>query len=63
MPLFKSSKVLEKQIDDFLDTVAEGGLVYLETARQGTYFEPGAAWESVREKAVGDVFMRLLKKI
>lgn len=28
MPLFKSSKVLEAQIDDFLDTVAEGGLVF-----------------------------------
>jgi predicted phosphate transport protein (TIGR00153 family) len=30
MPLFKSSKVLETQIDDFLDTVAEGGLVFRE---------------------------------
>lgn len=29
MPLFKSSRVLETQIDEFLDTVAEGGLVYL----------------------------------
>lgn len=28
MPLFKSSRVLEAQIDEFLDTVAEGGLVY-----------------------------------
>jgi len=28
MPLFRSSKVLEKQIDDFLDTVAEGALVF-----------------------------------
>lgn len=28
MPLFRSSKVLESQIDDFLDTVAEGGLVF-----------------------------------
>ena len=28
MPLFKSSRVLEAQIDGFLDTVAEGGLVY-----------------------------------
>jgi predicted phosphate transport protein (TIGR00153 family) len=28
MPLFKSSKVLEAQIDGFLDTVAESGLVY-----------------------------------
>jgi predicted phosphate transport protein (TIGR00153 family) len=30
MPLFKSSKVLESQIDDFLDTVAEGSLVFRE---------------------------------
>lgn len=30
MPLFKTSKVLEAQIDDFLDTVAEGGLVFRE---------------------------------
>ena len=29
MPLFKSSRVLEAQIDDFLDTVAEGSLVFL----------------------------------
>lgn len=28
MPLFKSSRVLEAQIDEFLDTVGEGGLVY-----------------------------------
>lgn len=28
MPLFKSSRVLEAQIDGFLDTVAESGLVY-----------------------------------
>ena len=30
MPLFKSSRVLEAQIDEFLDTVAEGGLVFLD---------------------------------
>ncbi len=29
MPLFKSSRVLESQIDEFLDTIAEGGLVFL----------------------------------
>jgi len=28
VPLFKSSRVLEAQIDEFLDTVAEGGLVF-----------------------------------
>lgn len=30
MPLFRSSKIIEKQIDEFLDVVAEGGLVYKE---------------------------------
>jgi len=30
MSLFRSSKVLETQIDDFLDTVAEGGLIFRE---------------------------------
>jgi len=30
MPLFKSSRGLETQIDEFLDTVAEGGLVFKE---------------------------------
>jgi hypothetical protein len=29
VPLFKSSRVLEAQIDEFLDTVAEGTLVFL----------------------------------
>lgn len=33
MPLFRSSRELETQIDDFLDTVAEGGLVF----GQGVY--------------------------
>jgi len=28
VPLFKSSRVLEAQIDEFLDTVGEGGMVY-----------------------------------
>jgi len=30
MPLFRSSKKIETQIDEFLDVVAEGGLVFLE---------------------------------
>jgi uncharacterized protein len=30
MPLFRSSKKIENQIDEFLDVVAEGGLVFLE---------------------------------
>jgi len=43
--------------------LADGALVYLETARHGNGFVPGEAWEPVREKTVGDVLMRLLKKI
>jgi len=30
MPLFRSSKIIENQIDEFLDVVAEGSLVYRE---------------------------------
>lgn len=30
MPLFRSSKIIENQIDEFLDVVAEGALVYKE---------------------------------
>ena len=30
MPLFRSSKVIERQIDEFLDTVNEGALVFRE---------------------------------
>jgi len=33
MALFKSSKILESQIDDFLDQVAEGALVFKEGVR------------------------------
>ena len=28
MPLFRSSKVIERQIDEFLDTINEGVLVF-----------------------------------
>ena len=42
--------------------LADGALVYLETARQGATFEPGPGWETAKEKVVGDVHMRLLKK-
>ncbi len=33
MPLFRSSKMIENQIDEFLDVVAEGALVYKEGVR------------------------------
>ena len=45
------------------DCMAEGGLVYLETARKAGDFEPGPGWETVKEKILGDVRMRLLKKV
>lgn len=44
------------------DCLAEGALVYLETARNSGDFSPGPGWETVKEKSVGDVQMRLLKK-
>ena len=28
MPLFRASKVIERQIDEFLDTINEGALVF-----------------------------------
>lgn len=42
--------------------LAEGGLVYLETARQDGLLETPGGWETVRDKALGEVRMRLLKK-
>lgn len=42
--------------------LAEGALVYLETARNSGGFMAGPGWETVKEKSVGDVQMRLLKK-
>ncbi len=41
MPLFKSSRILEDQIDEFLDTIAEGGLVYMAGVK--AYLEGAAA--------------------
>jgi 16S rRNA (guanine966-N2)-methyltransferase len=45
------------------DVLAGDGLVYLETARQDP--SPGVieGWETLRDKALGEVRMRLLKKI
>ena len=42
--------------------LVQGGMVYHETARQAGDILPGPEWEICREKAVGDVMMRLLKK-
>lgn len=44
------------------ECLSPGGLVYLETARQDDQSTPGAAWELLKDKAVGEVRMRLLKK-
>ena len=44
------------------DCLDDGGLVYLETARDEAGSAPGAGWETVKESVVGDVRMRLLKK-
>ena len=41
----------------------KGALVYLEMARKAAYSLPGSCWETVKEKALGEVQMRLLKKI
>lgn len=56
---------LEKRSLELLadnECLAEGALVYLETARNSGDFIPGPGWETVKEKSVGDVQMRLLKK-
>ena len=42
--------------------LAEGALVYLETGRNSGDFIPGPGWETIKEKCLGDVQMRLLKK-
>ena len=38
------------------------GVVYVETARESTFAVPGTGWEIEKEKLLGDVCMRLLKK-
>jgi 16S rRNA (guanine966-N2)-methyltransferase len=43
------------------DALEPGGLAYLETARQ-LDFMPGKAWEVIKDKVLGEVHMRLLKK-
>jgi 16S rRNA (guanine966-N2)-methyltransferase len=43
--------------------VREGGFVYVETALDSPGLAPGPDWEIAREQVMGDVRMRLLKKI
>ncbi len=57
---------LEKRALELLagqQCLAQDALVYLETARQAVDFLPGPGWETVKEKSLGEVKMRLLKKI
>jgi 16S rRNA (guanine966-N2)-methyltransferase len=44
------------------DCVRQGGLVYLETARDEPVGLPGPGWETVKESVMGEVRYRLLKK-
>lgn len=44
------------------DCMSEGGLVYLETARQAGSLELDPAWEVLKEKTLGDVCMHLFRK-
>ncbi|MBT8058643.1 MAG: 16S rRNA (guanine(966)-N(2))-methyltransferase RsmD [Gammaproteobacteria bacterium] len=52
--------VLERLAD--LGVVREGGLVYLETARDEDAVAPGKPWEVLKDKALGEVRMRLLRR-
>jgi 16S rRNA (guanine(966)-N(2))-methyltransferase RsmD len=45
------------------DCVRQGGFVYLETALDSPALAPGPGWEISREQVMGDVRMRVLKKI
>jgi 16S rRNA (guanine966-N2)-methyltransferase len=57
---------LEARVMELLsagDCVRNGGFVYLETARDARFDLPGPAWEVSRETIMGDVQIRLLKKI
>ncbi|MBT8040967.1 MAG: 16S rRNA (guanine(966)-N(2))-methyltransferase RsmD [Xanthomonadales bacterium] len=44
------------------ECLSPGGLVYLETARQDDEAIPGPAWETLKDKTLGHVRMRLLKE-
>ena len=56
---------LEARALDLLErdgVLCTGGLAYLETPRQPGFL-PGPAWEPLKDKVLGEVQMRLLKKI
>ena len=45
------------------DCVSRGGFAYVETAREAPAIVPIPGWEIVKEKALGEVRMQLLKKV
>lgn len=55
------SRALELLVDG--DCLSIKGLVYLETGLNADGFIPGPGWSTLKEKVVGDVQMRLLKKV
>ena len=54
----------KKALHSLVETgcLREGGLVYVETASRDGGFQPGPEWETIREKVVGEVRMRLIKR-
>jgi len=54
----------KKALHSLVETgcLREGGLVYVETASRAGGFQPGPEWETIREKVVGEVRMRLIKR-
>jgi 16S rRNA (guanine966-N2)-methyltransferase len=44
------------------DLVSDGGLVYLETARNTPPYHPGLGWEILKEQTLGEVRMLLLRR-
>ena len=45
------------------DCVRDGGMVYVETARDTPVNVPGTGWEVAKESVMGEVRIRLLKKV
>jgi len=56
---------LEKRALELLtagNCMRENSFIYIETSRETPFAAPGAGWEIAKEKVLGDVCMRLLKK-
>jgi 16S rRNA (guanine966-N2)-methyltransferase len=54
----------KKALHSLVETgcLREGGLAYVETASRDDGFQPGPEWQTIREKTVGEVRMRLIKR-